>query len=233
MGKKEQLKDFIKHVEAWKRNTKEYVKWVDRETKKRMGKYDSIQNKTRSKMIKNVDGLNFDKQGRSKSTSISDQSKITKFRRNTDKDIGKMVKDGKKAFGITAIIDSNIGLSIGDMDSKLKKQARKNLTDMHDGIENSIQNSETQEFRGLEDDFEVFIEDMDELLGEHGRKLAENIGANLGISARPTRNKLEEAPRQRKTKAQISDETKIELTKKQKGNVKASFDVELLQAYSW
>lgn len=74
------------------------------------------------------------------------------------------------------------------------------------------------------DAFESFAAQAEELLGKDGADLAENVGQNLGLSIRPTRNQLLADVHAGKTRTEIIQDVDLEPTAKQTENIRMSFE---------
>ncbi|MCW8128909.1 MAG: hypothetical protein KIS92_00865 [Planctomycetota bacterium] len=76
-------------------------------------------------------------------------------------------------------------------------------------------------------DWESFAKEAEAAAGDEGRALAENMARNLTESVRQPRNALEAAVDTRKTEAEISDATGLDVAPQTRRNLQASFETHL------
>jgi len=223
----QKLIGLLGYLDAWDGGLKGFRNWYNGTFGKMLKEFDLKRDVSREQLREVAENLEFGKDGRVRSDTVSSRKRIKTFRNRTDNILGRLIVRARKGFGMEGSIDKDTGTYSGRLSKPLKKAARRELNRVNDRVEAQIVRSRVAEINALAPSFKAFIEDAEELLGDHGRKLAENIGLNLTQSIRPTRNRLEESPRQRKNRAQISDDTNMDLQPGHGRNIEFSFKVHL------
>lgn len=219
----EELNAFILWMLAWWAAWDQYRLWIDNSWDWRIRRFKEKRRDARIKLVDNIEGLEFDKYGRARADTVKARNKIDTFRKRTDRVLGDLLVNSRHLMGMRGKLNKETGIWSGRMTKPLNEQAMRNLAQFQERVKKAAERSKSAEIQSMATPLDVFISQAAELAGDAGRQLAENIAANLTASVRQPRNKLEEAPRERRTKAEIADASSMELQPSHERNLEASF----------